>query len=112
MKIGTCITKQTEFKVIRITKEVSEEVRLEFEKAREQDDNQDDWDCRPRYTRHTISKFHGIVWDEIFGYGFLANYGKENQRRRQTVELDDRIIEDANGEQFLIPADLFERYFM
>ncbi|WP_047999401.1 hypothetical protein [Lactiplantibacillus herbarum] len=112
MEIGTCIARPSEFKVIRVTKRLSEEVRAEFEKAREQDDSRASRDNRPRHTWQTIYKFHGLIWDDVWGYGFLANYGKDNQYRRQSIELDDRIIEDANGEQFLIHGDLFERYFM
>ena len=67
---------------------------------------------RPRNTWKAIFQYHGLIWTNIWGFEFIANYGKENQCRRQPVSLNDRIIEDRDSEQFLIPNELFERYFM
>lgn len=110
MEIGECISLKTHFKVIKITEQLGDEVREAFETARKQDDSSSD--SNPRNTWKMIYKFHGIVWSEVFGFYFLANYGTENQRRQQTITLNDRIIESPLfDEQFLLSEKEYQRYF-
>ncbi|UQB60379.1 hypothetical protein KCZ48_10105 [Lactiplantibacillus plantarum] len=108
IKIDKCVAKPTEFSAIKITSELGDEVQKAFKTA----DNLDKKLDRPRNTWKAIFQYHGLIWTDIWGFEFIANYGKENQCRRQPVSLNDRIVEDRDGEQFLIPNDLFERYFM
>ncbi|MCT3279769.1 hypothetical protein [Lactiplantibacillus plantarum] len=108
IEIDKCVAKPTKFNVIKITSELGDEVQKAFKAADELDEKLD----RPRNTWKAIFQYHGLIWTDIWGFEFIANYGKENQCRRQLVSLNDRIIEDHDGGQFLIPNDLFERYFM
>ncbi|MBS0937544.1 hypothetical protein [Lactiplantibacillus plantarum] len=108
IKIDECVAKPTEFNVIKITSELDDEVQKAFKNADKLDKKLD----RPRNAWKAIFQYHGLIWTDIWGFEFIANYGKENQGRRQEISLNDRIIEDRNGEQFLIPNDLFERYFI
>ena len=108
IKIDKCVARPTEFNVIKITSELGDEVQKAFKTADKLDKKLD----RPRNTWKAIFQYHGLIWTNIWGFEFIANYGKENQCRRQPVSLNDRIVEDHDGEQFLIPNELFERYFM
>jgi len=108
LKIETCVAKATKFNVIRITNQLGDEIQQAFKKAAKLDERLD----RPENYWAATHKYHGLTWTDIWGFEFIANYGAAKQGRRQTVSLDDRIIEDTNGDQFLIHRDLFERYFM
>ncbi|KZU92897.1 hypothetical protein A1D15_2041 [Lactiplantibacillus plantarum] len=108
IKIDKCVAKPTEFNAIKITNELGDEVQKAFKDADKLDEKLDS----PRNHWKAMFEYHGLVWSDIWGFEFIANYGKENQCRRKPVSLNDRIIEDHDGEQFLIPSDLFERYFM
>jgi len=108
IKRDKCVAKPTKFSVIKITGELGEEVQKAFKTADELDEKLDS----PRNHWKAMFEYHGLVWSDIWGFEFIANYGNENQCRRKPVSLNDRIIEDYDGEQFLIPSDLFERYFM
>ncbi len=108
IEIDKCVAKPTEFNVIKITSALGDELQKAFKTADGLDEKLD----RPRNHWKTMFEYHGLVWSDIWGFEFIANYGKKNQGRRQTISLNDRIIEDHDGEQFLIPNDLFERYFI
>lgn len=107
MKIETCTTKPTKFNVIKITSELGDEVQQAFKAAENLDEKLD----RPKNHWATVFKYHGLTWDDIWGFNFIANYGTEDQERRRMVSLNDRIIESTSGEQFLIPSSVFEQYF-
>lgn len=115
MEIGECISLKTHFKVIKITKQLCDEVQEAFEIARKQDKISKEFiygDSNPWNTWKMIYKFHGIVWDENVGFYFLANYGTENQRAEQSIMSNDRIIESSLfDEQFLLSEKEYQRYF-
>lgn len=108
MKINKCIARPTEFNVIKVTEELGDELISAFRNA----DRLDKKLKKPINHWKAVFDYHGLVWSNIFGFGFVANYGKENQQPRKMVCLDDRIIEDKDGSQYLIHASEFYKYFL
>ena len=108
MKIGKCIARPTEFNVIKVTEELGDELVSVFINADKLDEKLD----RPINRWKAIFDYHGLVWSNVRGFQFIANYGKENQQPRKMVCLDDRIIEHKNGDQYLIRASEFYKYFL
>ena len=109
MESEECVPVKATYKAIKISEELGDKVRKAFVTARRQDDLSTD--DNPVYTWKTIYKFHGIVWSELFGFYFLANYGTKNQGPHQPITLNDRIIETPFGEQFLLSEEEYQRYF-
>ncbi|VDG18561.1 hypothetical protein [Lactobacillus plantarum] [Lactiplantibacillus mudanjiangensis] len=105
--VEECIAKPVAFKVIHITEELSDEVIRVFKRAEKDDGNLN----RPENYWAAIYRFHGLAWDNTFGLHFIANYGTPFQRPAQGPGLDYRIIEGSGGDQYLVSAEQYHRYF-
>ena len=108
MKIEKCIARPTEFNVIKVTEDLGDELVSVFRNADKLDEKLE----RPINHWKAMFDYHGLVWSNIWGFEFIANYGKENQQPRKMVCLDDRIVEDKDGNQYLIHASEFFKYFL
>lgn len=107
MYIEECIAKPTTFKVIHITNDLGEQIKADF--LRLEDVSMEEGYRKRRHA--LVNKYHGLPFSDTFGYCFMANYGTDNQRRMQMVSLDDRLIEEVSGEQYLISENQYYRYF-
>lgn len=108
METETCIAKLTKFKVINITRDLCDQIKADYVRA---------FSIFPKDEYHKqrqilMDKYHGLAWSAPLGYRFIANHGKDNQGRMQVFLLDDRIIEDPNGDQYLISESQYKRYFI
>lgn len=108
MKIGKCVARPTEFNAIKMTEELGDELIQVFKNADKLDEKLD----RPINHWKAMFEYHGLVWSNIWGFEFIANYGKENQQPRKMICLNDRIIKDKDGNQYLIGASEFQKYFL